>query len=74
MNTPIVQAALENYLSNPELSDFEREEIEFQLNQLNENHSSFWKNYLSDDESSTYYYSEILDNQGEGFYDSLPQF
>lgn len=73
MNPSILQAALKNYLTL-DLPDHERKETELTLSRLDENSQHFWGDFLNNDEKLAHHYSDALDNQGESFYDSLPQF
>ncbi|WP_104910229.1 hypothetical protein [Nostoc sp. 'Lobaria pulmonaria (5183) cyanobiont'] len=74
MNDKIIKSALIAYLNTANLTDQERQEAITELESRQENTSEFWANFLSEDEDLAYHYSDILDAQGSGFYESLPEF
>jgi hypothetical protein len=73
MNEKIIKAALIAFL-NTDLTDQEREEAIEELERLQETSKQFWADFLSEDEDLAYHYSDVLDAQGSGFYESLPEF
>lgn len=74
MNLFIVREALTNYLYQTEdLAD--QKEIVKALNDLGDNSKTFWANeFAGNNEDIAYHYSQALDDQGQGFYESLPEF
>ncbi|MFN6475352.1 hypothetical protein [Nostoc sp. DedQUE07] len=73
MNDKIIVSALIAYL-NTDLTDQEREDAIKELESRQETSKEFWSNFLSQDEDLAYHYSDVLDCQGSGFYESLPEF
>ncbi|PHJ69212.1 hypothetical protein VF14_03540 [Nostoc linckia z18] len=73
MNDKIVKAALIAYLQT-DLTDEERNEVITELESRQETSKVFWSDFLSQDEDLAYHYSDVLDHQGSGFYESLPEF
>jgi glycogen debranching enzyme len=73
MNNKIIKAALIAYL-NTDLTNSEKEEAIQELERLQETSKQFWADFLSEDEDLAYHYSDALDHQGSGFYESLPEF
>lgn len=73
MNDRIIKSALIAYL-NTDLTEQEREETIRELESRQETSKEFWANFLSEDEDLAYHYSDVLDCQNYGFYESLPEF
>lgn len=73
MNDKIIRAVLIAYL-NTDLTDQQREEVIRELEGKQETSKQFWAIFLNEDEDLAYQYSDVLDSQGDGFYESLPEF
>lgn len=73
MNNKVIISALIAYLGT-ELTYEERTAAISELAKLEETSKSFWTEFLSQDEKLAYYYSDVLEAQGCGFYESLPVF
>ncbi|MEH2067904.1 MAG: hypothetical protein V7K47_07010 [Nostoc sp.] len=73
MNDRIIKAALIAYLKT-DLIDEERHEVIKELESRQETSKHFWSDLLNQDEDLAYHYSDVLDCQGSGFYESLPEF
>lgn len=73
MNNEVIKSALIAYL-NAELTDEERIAASNELRKLEEISKSFWSEFLSQDEELAHSYSDALEAQGCGFYESLPVF
>lgn len=73
MNDKIIKSALIAYL-NTDLTDEERDEVIKELESRQETSKEFWVDFFSEDEDLAYHYSDVLDSQDSGFYESLPEF
>lgn len=73
MNNEVIKSALVAYL-NTELTDAERTAAINELKKFDETYKEFWSEFLSQNEELAHSYSEALESQGCGFYESLPVF
>lgn len=74
MDNQILVEALTAYLHTAELTPEKRKRVVAELTRLDETQKDFWSSFLNQNEDLAYHYSEVLDAQGTGFYESLPQF